>query len=230
MSEFNPLFKRRELLLGSGATMLLASTALVMPWQAFAEAPDGIIAGPARINGKLQPVGKLKRFTVKTGSKKAVLKSKNDIFYLDPETEAEFERDEAGVVTDIAISAGGLLSLFDPKRSQRASLKTPNATGSIRGTATYFAYQAAEERSYVCCCYGGVDLVNNAGGDKKMRTNYHTAVVLPKDGGVESAPYSVPLNHYDDDLATLEAAVGRSPRWQLPDEKMHFYAPEKLTL
>lgn len=230
MSASGPIFQRRNLLLGSGATLLLASSSLVTPSQAFAEATDGIIAGPARINGKLQPVGKLKKFTLQTGGQKAVLKSRNDIFYLDPDTEAEFERDDNGVVTNINIAAGGLLSLFDPKRSQRASLKTPNATGSIRGTATYFAYQAEEQRSYVCCCYGGVDLVNDAGGQKDMRTSYHTAVILPAEGGVEAAPYSVPLDHYDDDLETLEAKVGRKPRWQLPDDKKHFFAPQKLAL
>lgn len=230
MSGVAPLIRRRNLLLGSGATLLLATSSLVAPSQAFADTPDGVIAGPARINGKLQPVGKLKKFTMKTGDKKAVLKSRNDIFYLDPETEAEFERDDDGVVTNIAIAAGGLLGLFDPNRSQRASLKTPNATGSIRGTATYFTYQSVEKSSYVCCCYGGVDLVNDAGGSKEMRTSYHTAVILPAGGGVEPAPYAVPLEHYDDDLETLEAKVGRTPRWQLPDGKKHFVAPQKLVL
>lgn len=221
---------RRHFFLGAGASLLLASTSLVNPSQAFADADDGIISGTARINGKPQPVGNLKSFKVQTGSEKAVLKTASDIFYLDPETEAEFERASDGGVAQINIAAGGLLSVFDPNRSQRAQIRTPNATGSIRGTGTYFAYQAKEERTYVCCCYGGVDLANDAGGGKEMRTAYHTAVVLPASGGVEPAPYSVPLDHYDDDLVALEARVGREPRWQLPDNKMHFHAPEKLSL
>lgn len=221
---------RRSFFLGAGASILFATTALTSPRQAFSEASDGVISGTARINGKPQPIGDLKSFRVQTGAGKAVIKTKNDIFYLDPETEAEFERADDGAVSNIKIAAGGLLSVFDPNRSQRAAIRTPNATGSIRGTGTYFAYQADEKRTYVCCCYGGVDLANDAGGNQEMRTSYHTAVVLPAGGGIEAAPYSVPLNHYDDDLVTLERQVGREPRWQLPDDKLHFIAPETLAL
>ena len=223
-------FSRRHFFLGAGASLLLASTSLVTPSRAFADAGDGIISGTARINGKPQPVGNLKSFKVQTGGEKAVLKTASDIFYLDPDTEAEFERAADGTVAQINIAAGALLSVFDPNRSQRAQIRTPNATGSIRGTGTYFAYQANEERTYVCCCYGGVDLENGDGGGEKLRTSYHNAVILPQGGGVEAAPYSVPLNHYDDDIAALEKLAGREPRWQLPGGKMNFFAPQPVPI
>jgi len=35
------------------------------------------------------------------------------------------------------------------------------------------------------------------------------------------------LNHYDDNILNIENALGRKPRWELPDGKMILLAPKK---
>ncbi len=44
-------------------------------------------------------------------------------------------------------------------------------------------------------------------------------------GGTQPAPYDAPLDHYDDDIAALEAHAGREARWVLPGGKMNYFAP-----
>jgi len=45
------------------------------------------------------------------------------------------------------------------------------------------------------------------------------------DPAAQPAPYDAPLDHYDDDIAALEAHAGCEPRWVLPGGKMNFFAP-----
>ena len=216
---------RRQVLKG------LALGAVMPPYLAFADSDDVlVIGGEAKINGQQQRSTKAEVFTLNAGAKGSVIKSKDQIFYLDPETEANFYRNDDGLMSNVIITAGGMLSLFGKKSGRDVVVSTPNAVGAIRGTTTYFAWQKEERQTYVCCCYGGVDLKNTDGGAESLKTSYHTAVVMPIGGGVAPAPYSKPLNHFDDDIETLEAVAGRKPRWQLPDGKKLFFAPNAVPL
>jgi len=218
------LRQRRTVLLGMAGVM-------IMPQQLWAQ-NDGIdvIGGAVSITPSSSAEGGKQPFKLDSGALGGVVKTKDQVFYLDPETEADFYKDDNGLVSNIVLKAGGVLSLFGEKSGQGVEIKTFNAVGAIRGTTTYFAWQAKEKRTYVCCCYGGVDLLNGKGGQKILNTSYHTAVVLPQDGGVEPAPYDRPLNHYDDDILALEGQVGRAPRWQLPHGQMNFFAPRPVPL
>lgn len=214
----------------SRRNMLIAMVVSGLPLPALADDATQVIGGSITENGDRVTKVTRKKFTLKSGAEGGVIQQRGQLFYLDPATEAEFFREDTGLIGSVVIKAGGVLSAFGPSSGSGARIITPNAVGSIRGTTTYFAWQEAEQRTYVCCCYGGVDLENGKGGGENLRTSYHTAVVLPSGGGVETAPYSVPLNHYDDDIVKLEEKAGRSPRWQLPDGKMHFFAPRPVPL
>lgn len=216
---------RRHIILG-------LSAAAVMPID-ISVADGGnisVLGGQVAINGNDLGTSSASPFTLSSAASGGVIQSRDQIFYLDPQSEADFYRTDDGLVSQIVIKTGGLLSLFGPERRGEIEIKTPNAVGAIRGTTTYFAWQEEERRSYVCCCYGGVDLSNNAGGEKVMRTRYHNAVILPLEGGVAPAPYDRPLAHYDDDIAALEERAGRTPRWDLPNNSMNFFAPHPVPL
>ncbi len=206
--------------------------AAIMPNVSYAdEAIDAeIIGGTAKIDGQALAVTSKPRFTLTAGARGSVLKSRDQLFYLDPETEAEFYRNDNGLMGQVVIATGGILSLFGPESGKDTLIKTPNAVGAIRGTTTYFAWQKDKQRSYVCCCYGGVDVANNNGGGKDIRSSYHSAIIMPKNGGVAPAPYDAPLQHYDDDIIALEKRAGRTPRWNLPNQKINFFAPRKVPL
>ena len=211
--------------LGSGIALGLAG---MVPFDAVAEGRR--VAG--RLTLKRNADGGLKRpgFSVKAGDEGGVVAAGPQIFYLDPGTDAAFAEDDDGLVNRIVLKAGGILSLFGPDAGAGVEIVTPNASGAIRGTTTYFAWQQDDARTYLCCCYGAVDVANSAGGSRDLRTRYHNAIIMPEGGGVEPAPYDRPLDHFDDDIARLEAFAGRKPRWQLPNGRMHFLAPDPVAI
>lgn len=215
---------RRHLLALLAGTTVMGAGILGFSMPSMADA--GVVGGGLSL--KRGADGKLLR--AKTDRSAGVLRTADQLFYLDADSDADFTTASDGKVTEILIKAGGVLSLFGPSDGKQTRIITPNAAGAIRGTTTYFAWQEAEQRTYVCCCYGGVDLENGDGGGEKLRTSYHNAVILPQGGGVQAAPYSVPLNHYDDDIAALEKLAGREPRWQLPGGKMNFFAPQPVPI
>ena len=106
---------------------------------------------------------------------------------------------------------GKLLSVFG--RGSR-SIATPTATIGIRGTGIYI--EAEAERTYVCTCYGLVDLQasNMPEARETVMTTHHDAPRYIYAHGetpikmIEPAPV---INHTDAELIMLEALVGRKP-------------------
>ena len=217
-------FNRRSILMGMAGAVLV-------PHQVLAQNEAiSVIGGAVNVETQSDAGTGGEKFKLDIGALGGVVKAKDQVFYLDPKTEAEFYSNDDGLVSNIVLMAGGVLSLFGEKSGQGVEIKTFNAVGAIRGTTTYFAWQAQENRTYVCCCYGGIDLSNGKGGGQSLNTSYHTAVILPASGGVEAAPYDKPLNHYDDDIVALEQKAGREPRWQLPHGHLNFFAPRPVPL
>ncbi len=107
---------------------------------------------------------------------------------MDEGTDAEFKTYADGRITAISVIKGGILSLFGPKTGKGTRIISANASARIRGTTTYFAWQEDHKSTYVCCCYGHLDLENNDSGDITLQTTYHNAVILPPGGGTQPAP------------------------------------------
>ena len=199
--------------------------AFAIPQTVFAQSGQvEVIGGSVSVDGAKRPTFDASQFKVDIGNEGGVIKAHDQIFYLDPESEAEFYRDESGLVAEIVIKTGGVLSLFGKQSGAGVNIKTTNAVGAVRGTTTYIAWQSDEARTYVCCCYGGVDLSNNSGGGKNLDTTYHTAVILPAGGGVELRLMT--------SRSTIMMMISsrwknrpREPRWQLPNGQLNFFAP-----
>jgi hypothetical protein len=109
----------------------------------------------------------------------------------------------------LRVLTGALLGAF--RKRERREVKTATATIGIRGTAVYV--EANPVLTYVCTCYGDVDIeCNTYHSVKRVQTrdhapNYVFARVLSGRSIVE-APL---MNHTNQELAELETLVGRKP-------------------
>jgi hypothetical protein len=118
------------------------------------------------------------------------------------------------VINTLRLVTGKLLSVFGKTRHQ---MNTPNATIGIRGTGIYV--EAEPEQSYVCTCYGVVDLYSD--NDKESRetitSQHHDAprYILSgesKGQNIQPAPF---INHTDLELQIIEELVGRTPPFSM---------------
>ena len=115
------------------------------------------------------------------------------------------------LIASLRLVTGKLLSVFG--RGQR-SISPPTAAIGIRGTGIYV--EAETERTYVCTCYGLVDLQasNMPEARETVNTIHHDAPRYIYAHGempikmIEVAPV---INHSDAELIMLEALVGRKP-------------------
>lgn len=197
-------------MLGGVAMPLLLREALAARTQ-----PGGLvmIKGEVLVNGSVARAGA----PVKPGDSVltaaggvAVFSVGNDAFLLRQSSEL---RTTGGgtLIASLRLVTGKLLSVFG--RGQR-SINTPTATIGIRGTGIYLEVEA--ERTYVCACYGLVDLEagNMPSARETVNTTHHDAPRYVYAHGempikmIQAAPV---INHSDAELIMLEALVGREP-------------------
>lgn len=114
---------------------------------------------------------------------------------------------------------GAMLSVFG-KRDDPYEIRTPVATIGIRGTGVYT--EADAEKSYVCLCYGTAELtpVAKPAERETLTTTHHDAPRYLYSDAVKGrmmgeAPF---LNHTDLELMALEALVGRSVPFWVPED------------
>ena len=62
---------------------------------------------------------------------------------------------------------------------------------------------------------------------KILSSKYHTPLVIDKNELIKDSPYDRPLNHFDDNIKSIENFLGRKPKWKLPNEKMIFISSKK---
>ena len=192
----------------------------VLPWLlrdalAARKQPGGMvmIKGEVRVNGKAAksgvPVNPGDRVATAPGGL-AVFVVGRDAFLL--RQNSELHTAGAGaLIASLRLVTGKLLSVFD--RGQRR-ISTPTATIGIRGTGIYL--EAEAERTYVCTCYGVVDLQasNMPSARETVSTTHHDAPRYVYAHGempikmIEAAPV---INHSDAELIMLEALVDREP-------------------
>lgn len=113
----------------------------------------------------------------------------------------------------LTLATGKMLSVFG-KRSAGEShtLKTTTATIGIRGTGVYAESEA--DNSYVCTCYGVVDIASSTDATSKEQiiSKHHDAPrYILADGKAGSLIVPAPMkNHTDEELMLIEALVGRA--------------------
>ena len=85
-----------------------------------------------------------------------------------------------------------MLSLFGPRAGKGVSVATPNASGAIRGTTTYVAWQEkGSQNLYLLLLWRGQEIANSAGGGQLLDTRYHNAIILPSEAGPRRRPMTV---------------------------------------
>ncbi|EDY86680.1 conserved hypothetical protein [gamma proteobacterium HTCC5015] len=115
----------------------------------------------------------------------------------------------------LRLVTGKLLSVFGAREPAQPAhtMQTSTATIGIRGTGVYA--ESEKDVSYLCTCYGVVDIVSNSDRGKsseRIAASHHDAPrYILKEGKagqlIEPAPVK---NHTDEELMLVEALVGRT--------------------
>jgi hypothetical protein len=206
--------RRREwlkrALLGGAAMPLLLRDALAARPQ-----PGGMvmIKGEVQVNGSAAGTGTLVTpgdSVVTAAGGLAVFVVGKDAFLLRQGSELHTAGGSA-LIASLRLVTGKLLSVFG--RGQR-SIITPTAAGGIRGTGIYI--EAEAERTYVCACYGLVDLQarNMPAARETVNTTHHDApryIYAHGEMPIKMITVAPVTNHSDAELIMLEALVGREP-------------------
>lgn len=112
----------------------------------------------------------------------------------------------------LRIATGAVLSVFG-RGSRR--IQTPTATIGIRGTGIYV--EAEPGRTYVCTCYGEVELaaIDDPSAREVVRTRHHEQPRYIMARGAPQMLMQAPVvNHTDAELTLLESLVGRRPPFE----------------
>ncbi|HEX4332201.1 MAG TPA: hypothetical protein VH040_08685 [Usitatibacter sp.] len=201
--------KRRE------ALALIAAGASTVISRALAKGdiPPGVnqLDGTVYVNGAQAHVGTPvrpgDRVTTSHASSAVIVVGK-DAFLLRSQTSIQFGKGSDGLLHEMLVATGGVLSVFSKKA---VTIKAASASIGIRGTGAYLEIDPGGV--YFCLCYGEavVDGPGMASG-RVVRTKHHEEpLLLHEDGNamrIEEGPFR---NHTDAELIMLEALVGREP-------------------
>lgn len=214
---------RRELLVGalSAGLFVAGGTAgILQPAHAMGKIPKILepgksiydMRGDVTISGKKADESSLITGSdiVQTGRRSHVVFAVGkDAFVL--RSNSRLELSGSGMlVNTLRLVTGKLLSVFGKSKHQ---LKTPNATIGIRGTGVYT--EADPEQTYICTCYGVVDLAadKDKNSSETITSMHHDAprYILSNEArgkNIREAPF---INHTDLELQVIEELVGRTP-------------------
>jgi hypothetical protein len=123
----------------------------------------------------------------------------------------------SAVVGGLRILTGALLAVFG--NGQRRVV-TSTASIGIRGTGVYL--EVARDQTYLCACYGDVELRDNNGAQRRrLISGYHTPAMIYADMRAGQTMTGAEVkNHTDDELILLESLVGRTSPVKLRDQKL----------
>jgi hypothetical protein len=139
-----------------------------------------------------------------------------DAFILREQSRVEIAGTSA-VVGIARLATGALLSVFGRGTPKRVI--TPTSTIGIRGTGLYV--EARPDQSYVCNCYGEIEIAaaDDPRVTERIVSKHHDAPRYVLKAGaarrIQPAPF---INHTDLELTLIEALVGRTPPFALFDE------------
>lgn len=176
------------------------------------------LRGTVKVNGQaatLQTVigvGDL----IETGqASRAIFAMGKDAFLLRASGRLE-TRGEGVTVRVLRLVTGKLLSVFG---SERRRVETPVASIGIRGTGLYVESDPA--LTYVCTCYGTTDIVSIAdpsSGETVVSEHHDAPRYVLASGAAGTRIRQAPVfNHTDQELALIEALVGRAPPFEVYD-------------
>jgi len=215
--------QRRKLLsrLVTGSALAAAAPFLIRNALAMGDRihTQGIhkLEGTVLVNNKPASIGTLINpgDKISTGDNSlAIFVVERDAYML--KSNSKLEISAAGTtIKTLNLIAGKMLSVFGKGEKK---IIIPTATIGIRGTAIYA--EADPVRSYLCTCYGTVNIQSssNPSAQETVITKKHDApryIYAKGDQLITKAPV---INHTDDELFMLEALVGRMPGFFSPGE------------
>ncbi len=184
--------------------------------------PHGVVqyfVGDASINGKPVEFGQVvqpgDRVQIGNASSMDVVFNGQNIIHFAENTVAVLNISENAKTIDMKTGtfAGVFAKLSALGGTQNLLVRTPTATGGIRGT-TFFVKVLDQNDSYICACHGVVDMTN-ATDTKTMdvRAPHHQAFVFKKtDSGITVTPGGMEY-HTDADLNNLADKIGYKIDW-----------------
>lgn len=174
------------------------------------------IAGDVKING--EPANEYSQVLpgdrLTTGSNsKAIFVVGKDAFSMGEnstlELDGEIRTDQNPIIKAFSLLSGKLLTVFGSTGHQ---VNTPHTTLGIRGTGVYL--EAEAEKSYVCICYGTVDIQSKLKPEESLTAvskHHDQPRYVGKNSEGEASIRNAPMkNHTDMELVMLEALVGRT--------------------
>ncbi len=118
-------------------------------------------------------------------------------------------------VDRLGLSSGAMSGVFGPGER---TIQTPTAVAAIRGTGIYV--EAEAHLTYVCPCYGTIDIASRAAPETILRleTRHHEQphYIFASEARRLIVPAPM-INHTDAELILLESMVGRKPPFALPN-------------
>jgi len=188
--------------------------------------PQGMqkIQGEVKINGIPAEVGTPVKTgdVITTGSDSlAIFVINKSVYLVRDNTRVEFSSETSDqykekIVNVLRIIHGKMLSVFG-RRNRK--IITPTAVLGVRGTGIYV--EAEPERTYICTCYGVVNIEAKADHEVRetVKTTHHESPRFVYASGSEQLIVKAPvINHTDVELIMLEEFVGRQPPF-VTDEK-----------
>jgi len=203
--------RRRELLRRFGAAGAAGVSGWIQQVLAAGDLPPSLhrLDGTATVNGRPAKAGSQVALgdRVATGrNSSAVVVLKGDAFLMRADTVIEVKGRD-GILTDMLISTGKVLSVFAKKP---VGIKAATASIGIRGTGAYIEVEPASV--YFCLCYGEAVVDGPRMQSKLVKTTHHEQpLLLREDSGIMKAEPGPFQNHSDDELILLESLVGRVP-------------------
>jgi len=180
------------------------------------------ISGDVTVNGKaadmktiIKPgdtvkTGKGAELVFVVGTQAMILRGGTEMAIETPQDTSLFSR-------GMRMLTGALLSV---SRSERMQIKTTTGTIGIRGTGFYVESQP--DQTYFCTCYGVTDVASVKDPQKVeqiIAQRHDRPVYILADGSsgglIRNAPF---INHTDQELALIEALVGREPPFVFPKD------------
>jgi hypothetical protein len=204
-------YRRRGFLLAS----LGAGSLLLLPRVAAAGEISGL-KGDVTINGRKASLDTpvFSGDTVETGSNsQLIFKLNDDAFLMRANSSMRLEQKTQfdPLISGLRLLTGALAVVFGKGQKK---IYAQSVTAGIRGTGVYL--EVKPDVTYFCTCYGVVDLVareESGIADKELVTSArHVSRYVYKDrqkGGSHIAEAPT-INHTNEELAMLEALVGRS--------------------
>lgn len=189
------------------STGLVLGAGLILSDWSFAGGFSHSLSNNVWVNGRLahQKTRITANSTIKTSTEDTSFVIGNNAFKLRANSEVKFTALNGGraAISTLRLITGGLLSVFGAGNKK---LITNTATIGIRGTGVYM--ESSPQSSYLCLCYGKVDLTANveAASTNLLEATHHQAKRIENTGTIGD---EVMLNHTDDELIYLESLVGR---------------------